>query len=796
MNETITFNQAMHNVGIEPPLEIIADSCLHRFTVAGDRARSANGWYILHADDPAAGAFGCWKRGISETWCGKAHQAMTPEEKRAYAARMEAVKRLREEEREKIQTECREWCADAWNKAKDATNENPYLKRKAVNAYGLKSLKDVLLVPVQDMAGTIHGLQFIAPDSSKIFKTGTNKTGHFFKIGTTKENTIIVSEGYATGASIYQATGHAVVIAFDSGNLLPTAQIIRSKYPDMKIIFAADDDYQTEGNPGLTKATEAAKTVNGLLAMPTFPANRGPKDTDFNDLSRLVGLKTVNACIEAAAIPSPAPAIENPSQAVSVSTINSLDAAIQRLAALSPLQYDQVRKIEAKALGVRPGTLDATVKDARKGNDNDNLPFIETDPWLEPVNPAMLLTDIAATIRRFIVCGEEVSHAVALWIAMTWFIDVVQVAPLAVITSPEKRCGKSLLLSLMKRLSARAITASSISPAALFRTIEAWSPTLLIDEADSFMKDNEEMRGLLNSGHTRDSAYVIRTVGDNFTPTKFSTWGAKALAGIGHVADTLMDRAVIMELRRKLAHEKVERIRYAASDLFDNLRAKLARFADDYSDRVRQARPPLPNSLNDRAQDNWEPLLAIAMTASDEWLKIGTAAALKLSGGEGESQTLGTELLSDIQEIFEEKQVDRIATAELIKALCADDEKTWSTYNRGLPIKPRQLANKLKGYGIQSKTIRIGFDTAKGYEKNQFAEAFSRYIPSSPSASVTTSQPTPAKDLRGFPSVTQGDDVTDKKQRNPALVKECYFVTDRKGGKGHEIINDLREVAL
>ncbi|HEY5505074.1 MAG TPA: DUF3631 domain-containing protein, partial [Sedimentisphaerales bacterium] len=319
------------------------------------------------------------------------------------------------------------------------------------------------------------------------------------------------------------------------------------------------------------------------------------------------------------------------------------------------MQYDQVRKIEAKALGVRPATLDATVKAARKGTEADDLPFTDVDLWSEPVAPAQLLTDIATTIRRFIVCNEEVSHAAALWISMTWFIDIVQVAPLAVITSPEKRCGKSLLLFLLGRLSARAITASNISPAALFRTIDAWQPTLLIDEADAFMKDNEELRGLLNSGHTRDSAYVIRTVGENFTPTKFDTWGAKAIAGIGHVADTLMDRAIVLELRRKLPHEKVERIRNAEQSLFDDLCSKLARFAEDYSEEVRQSRPPLPNSLNDRAQDNWEPLLAIAMTASNEWLLTGTTAALRLSGGESASQTIGTELLSDIQMIFKEQ---------------------------------------------------------------------------------------------------------------------------------------------
>jgi len=456
-----------------------------------------------------------------------------------------------------------------------------------------------------------------------------------------------------------------------------------------------------------------------------------------------------------------------------------LDDAIQRLSRLSPLDYDKVRKAEAKALGVRSATLDEVVKAAQKNSDNNSLPFVEVEPWAEKVDPAQLLTDIARTVRRFIICTEEIANAVALWVAMTWFIDVVQVAPLAVITAPEKRCGKTLLLNLLGQLSARSITASSISPAALFRTIEKWGPTLLIDEADAFLKDNDELRGLLNSGHTRDSAYVIRTVGDSFTPTKFSTWGAKAVAGIGSVADTLQDRAIILELRRKMPHEVVERIRYAKPNLLGDLGSKLARFAEDYSDQVRQARPPLPHSLNDRAQDNWEPLLAVAMTAGGDWLQIGTTAALKLSGGESASQTIGTELLADIQAIFEGRKVDRISTVELISALCADDEKAWLTYNKGVPIKPRQLASKLKAYSIQSKTIRICDGTAKGYEKDQFTEAFSRYVPSPPILSVTESQPAPVKDLAAFPSVTREDDVTFLNCPKSVPVLSCDVVTDR-----------------
>lgn len=363
---------------------------------------------------------------------------------------------------------------------------------------------------------------------------------------------------------------------------------------------------------------------------------------------------------------------------------------------------------------------------------------------------------------------------------MTWFMDVVQVAPLAVITAPEKRCGKSQLLSLLGRLSARSITASSISPAALYRAIDAWSPTLLIDEADAFVKDNEELRGIINSGHTRDSAYVIRTVGDTFTPTKFNTWGAKAIAGIGHIADTLMDRAVILELRRKLPHESVDRLRYAEPDLFHNLRSKLARFADDYREQVRQARPSLPASLNDRAQDNWEPLLAIAKVAGAGWLEIGTAAALKLSGAESASQTVGTELLADIKDVFEMQGVDRISTADLINALCEDDEKLWATYNRGNPIKPRQLANKLKGYGISSNTLRFKHSgIAKGYERDQFVESFSRYLAPPPSPSVTPLQPSSIGHLGVTDKNNVTVTVTDSAMLNMPINRNCYAVTGR-----------------
>ena len=203
---------------------------------------------------------------------------------------------------------------------------------------------------------------------------------------------------------------------------------------------------------------------------------------------------------------------------------HSLSETAKRLAALPALEYDKLRKAEASSFGVRTATLDQAVKEIQRSITADvDLPFKEIVPWPEEIVPAEILNEITTTVRRFIVCDEAVSIAVALWCAMTWFLDVIQVCPLAVITAPEKQCGKTQLLTVIGRLVCRAITASSISPAALYRSIDAWKPTLLIDEVDACMKDNEELRGIINSGHTRDSAYVIRTVGDTFVPTKFST---------------------------------------------------------------------------------------------------------------------------------------------------------------------------------------------------------------------------------------------------------------------------------
>jgi len=413
------------------------------------------------------------------------------------------------------------------------------------------------------------------------------------------------------------------------------------------------------------------------------------------------------------------------------------DEKIQWLASLKPLEYDRVRKEQAAALGVRPGTLDGMVKAARSDeSEADRLPFAEVEPHPEPIDPAQLLSEVSDTIQQFIVLDTVQAHAAALWVAFTWFIDVVEVAPLAIITAPEPECGKSQLRDLLAKIVLRPLSTNNMKSATLFRIAEKWHPSLMLDEVDLMIKDDSEIINLVNAGHHRGACEVWRLVGDNHEPKAFNVWGAKCFAGISLeklFPPSTLSRAIVINLRRKLANESVSRLRHAPDSLFEGIAAKLARFAQDYSQQVKQARPVLPDALGDRAQDNWEPLLAVASCAGAEWVKRATAAALKLSGAGEKTVSVANELLADIQHVFESKGWDKISTVDLIAALCADEEAAWATYNRGDPLSHRQLASRLKGYGIASKNINCGYGVVKkGFDRAQLEDAFARYLSPTP----------------------------------------------------------------
>ena len=287
------FRLAIAAAGLEAPDDIQADGAIHRFNTSGKHGDDS-GWYSLHTDGVPAGAFGCWRMGLTSTWCAKSDNAMTDAERDAHRQRIKAMQAQRDADLLTSQQHASGTAAALLSQADTATAHS-YLTAKGIKPYGVKAFSDRLLIPMRDTAGKLHSLQTITPDGDKRFHPGGRIKACYHAIGK-PAGLLVVCEGYATGASIHEATGHAVAVAFTSGNLLGVATALHKKYPALTIVIAADDDWRTEGNPGLTSAKQAAMAVGGVVVRPHFPTERPPKATDFNDLAALAGLSAVRAC--------------------------------------------------------------------------------------------------------------------------------------------------------------------------------------------------------------------------------------------------------------------------------------------------------------------------------------------------------------------------------------------------------------------------------------------------------------------------------------------------------------------
>jgi len=297
------FSAALAAHGFVPP-SIIADGKIHRFDGPDDKKGKKTAWYVLHSDDPAAGAFGCWKSDFSEKWCSRSERDLSPADREARRRNIERAIKQGEAERAKVRESAAKEAAKIWNGARGAAPDNPYCERKGVAPYGLKEFHDkrTLIVPLRDAGGALTSLQFIYPDGSKKFLTGGAIHGSYYAFGPDPEaaGIVLIGEGFATCASALKATGWPVVVAFNAGNLPAVAGALRAKHPAARLVLLADDDRGTDGNPGLTKATEAARAAGGVLAVPDFGEDRPEGATDFNDLYRARGPGAVRACVEAA----------------------------------------------------------------------------------------------------------------------------------------------------------------------------------------------------------------------------------------------------------------------------------------------------------------------------------------------------------------------------------------------------------------------------------------------------------------------------------------------------------------
>ena len=427
--------------------------------------------------------------------------------------------------------------------------------------------------------------------------------------------------------------------------------------------------------------------------------------------------------------------------------VSQPEARLAEIAKMTPLDYEQAREKLAEELGVRVSFLDKAVAGARpKPEDEAADPFEDVEPVVDPVDGAALLAEMQATILRFCILPEHSAPLMAAWILHAWAHDGFDISPVLGIVSPEKRCGKTTALSVVSALTPRAMHAVNISASVLFRVIEKYKPTVLVDEADTFLDadKNGDLRGMLNGGHNRLSAYVWRSVGDDHEPRRFKVWAPKVVAMIGNLPDTLEDRALVVRLRRKRDGEAVERFRADRINDFLPLRQMAARWAKDNALTLANADPLVPAALHDRAQDNARCICAIADAAGGHW-PVTIRAALVGMHREVEAdepQSAGVLLLRDIAEVFEAKGVAGIGSTDLLNALCALEESPWSEWRGGRPISTRGIAKLLKPYGISPKRDRAN----NIYRRMDFADAFHRYLskggekPTTNTASSTDAQ--------------------------------------------------------
>ncbi len=310
---TASFQDAIRAAGYEPP-DVIEAGRMVRFATNGKRGDEA-GWCKLFADGEG-GVFGDWRSGDQQVWQAKRNRPFTQAEREAFRKHCEQERREREAAKARERAEAAAMAAAIWKAAQPAPADHGYLIAKGVPPHGLKVYRGPLLVagmpcegalivPARE-GGEVHSLEFIHAEhrdgDNKRFLAGGRVTGCYFSIGK-PDGALCIAEGFATGASIHEATGYAVAVAFNAGNIEPVVRVLRAKYPDARLILCADDDYRTEGNPGIAKATEAARAVGGLLAVPDFGEGRPEGATDFNDLARVRGPEAVKASVEGAKPP-------------------------------------------------------------------------------------------------------------------------------------------------------------------------------------------------------------------------------------------------------------------------------------------------------------------------------------------------------------------------------------------------------------------------------------------------------------------------------------------------------------
>jgi hypothetical protein len=407
---------------------------------------------------------------------------------------------------------------------------------------------------------------------------------------------------------------------------------------------------------------------------------------------------------------------------------------IDNLARLNRLDYEQRRSEAARELGIRRGALDDEVEARRAEQRADAGPpplfgHWVVEPWPEEVDTDALVLSLKRRVQRHVVLSSEAATIVVLWILFAWVHETAAVhSPILLVTSPQADCGKTTLLSLVGFLVPRALLCVEISEATLFRGIELWQPTIIVDEADVILVNNEPLRSVVNSGWTR-GASVPRCIGDERIPHAFPTFCPKAIGMKGRkLPDTTLSRCITIELKRKRSDERVEHFRAIDDAGLEELRQQALRWSTDNAESLNGAEPQMPPGFDNRLGDNFRLLLAIADLAGGEWPDQAREAAQMLSGASDTAST-GARLLADIRAAFDEAGSDVLSSSDLVGKLTAEPDSPWAEWKSGKPITQNQLARLLKPFGIAPGQVWITADRqSRGYRRAQFEDAWARYV--------------------------------------------------------------------
>ncbi len=399
---------------------------------------------------------------------------------------------------------------------------------------------------------------------------------------------------------------------------------------------------------------------------------------------------------------------------------------IINLGKLTPLQYAQQIGREAKKYRTSVRLLEKAVDEVRVEQETEKLlePHWEVTPAEDPVDAAQLFAEIEARILQHVVMPKDLAFVVALFIGQGWIHDHGTYSPILCVTSAERESGKSTLMGVIAFLVRRSLLSVGISAAALYRSIERWHPTFVLDECDELFADNPDLLRVVNSGWTRGQG-VVRCDPETNEPAVFSTFCPKMIALKGKkMPDPMVSRCLFVEMKRRLRSEKVDHFCYLDDAGFQRMRSQLARWAQDSGEALATVQPVQPEGFMNRTASNWQFMFAIADSLGEG--DRARAVAQRLAGMV-DMASAGVALLQDIKAMFDSSTLDCLPTKTIIDRLTADPEKRWTEWSRGKPITDKGVADLLHEYHIVSKAVGPRDARSKGYRRADFSDAWERY---------------------------------------------------------------------